>query len=91
MLTGQVVIPDYAGDPERYQEAVWIPPGWEWIDPLKEANANARALETGQTTLQKICAARGEDWRELLEQRAREIAWLKEFTGEEINSDGKKS
>ena len=91
VLTGQVVIPDYAGDPERYQEAVWIPPGWEWIDPLKEANANARALETGQTTLQKICAARGEDWRELLEQRAREIAWLKEFTGEEINSDGKKS
>lgn len=91
VLTGQVVIPDYAEEPERYREAVWIPPGWEWIDPLKEANANARALETGQTTLQKICAARGEDWRELLEQRAREITWLKEITGEETKSDGEKS
>lgn len=90
VLTGQVVIPDYAGDPERYQEAVWIPPGWEWIDPLKEANANAKALETGQTTLQKICAARGEDWRELLEQRAREIAWLNQLQ-KEGDTDGKTS
>ena len=88
-LTGQVVIPDYAEDPERYQEAVWISPGWEWIDPLKEANANSVALETGQTTLQKICAARGEDWRELMEQRTREIAWLKELTKEDDTKSGK--
>lgn len=91
VLTGQVVIPDYAEDPERYQEAVWIPPGWEWIDPLKEANANAKALETGQTTLQKICAARGEDWRELMEQRAREIAWLNKINREETKDNASKN
>ena len=85
VLTGQVDIPDYQDDPEGYQEAVWIPPGWEWIDPLKEANANSVALQTGQTTLQKICAARGEDWRELLEQRAREIDWLKKLTEEDAD------
>lgn len=89
VLTGRVAIPDYQEDPEAYQEAVWIPPGWEWIDPLKEANANAKALETGQTTLQKICAARGEDWRELLEQRARETAWMKELTKEEKENGGR--
>lgn len=85
VLTGRVDIPDYPDDPEGYQEAVWIPPGWEWIDPLKEANANSVALQSGQTTLQKICAARGEDWRELLEQRAREIDWLKKLTEEDAD------
>ena len=52
---------------------------------MKEANANSVALQTGQTTLQKICAARGEDWRELLEQRAREIDWLKKLTEEDAD------
>lgn len=89
VLTGKVTIPDYASDPESCQDAVWIPPGWEWIDPLKEVSANAKALETGQTTLQKICAARGEDWRELMEQRAREIACLNDLKKEEDNN-GKK-
>ena len=87
VLAGRVDIPDYTDDPDGYQEAVWIPPGWEWIDPLKEASANAKALETGQTTLQKICAARGEDWRELMEQRAREIAWQNDLTKEDSNGN----
>lgn len=58
------------------------PPGrwrwrWRWdgfgsIDPVKDATANEIALRSGQTTLEKVAAAGGDDWEDLLEQQARE-------------------
>lgn len=52
---------------------------WEWywdgfpsIDPLKDASANQTLLESGQTTLKKVCAERGEHWEDVMRQRARE-------------------
>lgn len=57
VLSGRLDLPGYDLEPERYREAVWIAPGQEWIDPQKEASANQTALETCQTTLQRICAA----------------------------------
>lgn len=50
----------------------------KWIDPLKEANANKIALETNQTTLAEIAGNTGNDWREIIDQRAREIEYMKE-------------
>jgi lambda family phage portal protein len=61
----------------RYLAHKFIPSGWSWIDPLKEANANKVALETGQTTLARICAAYGADWQDELKQRAEEIQYAK--------------
>ena len=81
VLTRQLELPGYDLDPERYQEAVWIAPGQEWIDPKKEADANKVALDTHQTTLQRICAARGEDWRDVIRQRAKEKALLAQLLG----------
>jgi lambda family phage portal protein len=51
---------------------------WQWdgfqsIDPLKDAKANEVLLASGQTTLMRVCAERGEDWEEVLEQQAREM------------------
>ena len=81
VLTGQLELPGYDLDPERYQEAVWIAPGQEWIDPKKEADANKVALDTHQTTLQRICAARGDDWRDVIRQRAKEKALIAQLLG----------
>lgn len=50
----------------------WIGPGRGHIDPLKEANATKVEYSMGLTTLEKEAAERGEDWEELLEQRAYE-------------------
>ena len=52
---------------------------WQWdgfqsIDPVKDTTANQIALESGQTTLERICAENGDDWEEVLEQQARELA-----------------
>lgn len=80
-LTGQLNIPDYLKNKERYTAHVWIPPGSSWIDPTKEVTANKIALETNQDTLARIAAERGEDWREVIKQRAAEIRYMKELMG----------
>ncbi len=88
VLAGQLKIPNFWQDKRRYLKHVWIPPGWSWIDPQKEVSANAKALETGQTTLAQICAEAGKDWREVLEQRAREIKTAKDL-GIDLTGGGK--
>lgn len=51
VLSGKLNIPDFFSNKERYLRHSWITPGWDWIDPLKEAKANEVALNTGQTNL----------------------------------------
>ncbi|MGG4346452.1 phage portal protein [Paenibacillus lautus] len=82
-LTGQLDLPKYIHDKKEYSTHVWIPPGYNWIDPAKEANANKTALETNQDTLARICAERGEDWRDVLKQRAAELKYQKELMKED--------
>lgn len=57
-----------------YQSWRWA---WHWdqfghVDPSKEATAIQTLLEKNATTLSRIYAERGEDWREALEQLALE-------------------
>ena len=49
------------------------------MDPLKEANAQAKRLETGATTLAIEYARVGLDWEEQLRQRAKEVALMNEL------------
>lgn len=87
VLTGQLNIPNYFRDREKYQCHVWIGSGWDWIDPVKEANANKTALATNQKTLQEICAEKGKDWRDQVRQRARENKMLNSMN---LNDNGGK-
>mgnify|MGYP000089025689 CR=1 FL=1 len=84
LLSGQLPISpqEYAKNPEAYQRHVWVRPGWDWIDPLKEANANRVALDTCQTTLQEICASKGKDWRDIIAQRKVEMEALGNLGGD---------
>lgn len=88
VLSGQIKIPDFWQDKRSYLKHIWIAPGWSWIDPLKEVSANAKALETGQDTLSRICAERGEDWRDVLKQRAAETKLAQEL-GINLTGGGK--
>jgi len=56
-----------------WTRASWIPQGWEWIDPLKDAQASSMAINAGLSTLADETAKQGKDWQEVLEQRAREV------------------
>lgn len=79
VLAGKLNIPDFFSNKERYLKHDWIAPGSDWIDPLKEVKANETALATNQTTLAKICAKSGDDWREVIQQRNREREYEKSF------------
>lgn len=57
---------------------------WRWdgfgsIDPVKDVTANQIALEGGQTTLERVAAEHGDDWEEVLQQQAREMALRKKL------------
>lgn len=49
--------------------ASWISPGWQWVDPEKEAKAAQIELEIGLTCKRDLFAQRGQDWEEALRQQ----------------------
>lgn len=78
VLSGALDIKDFWTNKSYYLQHSWTPPGQKWIDPVKEVNANRLALDSNQTTLADIASASGQDWREQIDQRAREIQYMKE-------------
>lgn len=72
VMAGSLDIPDYFEHREAYQAVEWVTPGWSWIDPAKEVQADIAAIQNGGKTLAQWCAERGYDWREQLEQMALE-------------------
>lgn len=77
VLCGKLDIRDFFKDKEKYLDHAWVRPGWSWIDPLKEVKANQFAIDSGMDTLSNICGSRGLDWKEVLEQRGKEIEYAK--------------
>ena len=59
--------------PSTDESHYWMWDGFEHVDPVKEANAQALRLANGVTTLAEECAREGRDYQTILRQRAREI------------------
>lgn len=78
VLSGELPIKNFWQDKDRYFDHTFIPPGWTWIDPLRDATASEKELANNIATLEEICAEQGKDWRDVAKQRAREIKYLKE-------------
>jgi len=57
----------------------WYWPGFESIDPAKEARADTERLANGTTTLAELLAEYGQDWEAFLRQRARELDLMREL------------
>lgn len=51
----------------------WLCPGWQWIDPTTELDADLLAVDAGMSTLAEVVAKTGRDLEEIAEQRADEI------------------
>lgn len=56
----------------------WYWPGFESIDPQKEAAADTERLANGTTTLAELLAEYGQDWEAFIRQRARELDLMRE-------------
>ena len=57
----------------------WIGAGKPIVDEVKSANANKILLDANLTTMATITAERGEDFEEILEQRAEELKLMAEL------------
>jgi lambda family phage portal protein len=64
---------------EDFLSHAWIPPGWPWVDPEREANGKETELANNTDTLTDICASKGVDVDDHLETRARELKRMKEL------------
>lgn len=57
----------------------WFWDGFLHVDPSKDAKAQSMKLASNTTTLAAEFAAQGKDWRQELDQRAKEIAKMREL------------
>ncbi|MBB1491331.1 phage portal protein [Paracoccus sp. MC1854] len=48
-------------DPAAARPVQWIPPRWDWVDPLKDIQAQVLAMEAGITSRRKVVEATGYD------------------------------
>jgi len=72
ILRGRLSIPrDFAKTFDDWAAVRWISPGWEWIDPLKEAQASRIAVQYGFSSTVDENASRGKDVDATLEEEAR--------------------
>ena len=67
-LKGIISPADFWEKKDRYLSHEWVIKPKRWIDPAKEANANATMLKTGQKTFQQICAENGRDWKKVVDE-----------------------
>ena len=67
-LKGIISGNDFWNNIRDYTAHEWVVKPKRWIDPAKEANANATMLKTGQKTFQQICAEAGRDWKQVIDE-----------------------
>jgi lambda family phage portal protein len=78
VLSGALDLPNYETNRSRLLIADWLPTKWDWVDPLKDANAEIAQIEAGLKSRTQAIAERGFDAeqvdREIAAEHARERA-----------------
>jgi lambda family phage portal protein len=74
VLAGKLDLPGYFEDPYPYQQVDWVTPGWEWVDPLKEAQAAQMDVRNGFISRSMVIRSRGLDPSVVDEQQVQERA-----------------
>ena len=78
-LRGELTAPGFQSNKWEYTRTAWIPPGWRWVDPEKEAKADKISIQMGLKTRADSCSEQGQDWEEKAEQAAKEKAKYEEL------------
>lgn len=55
------LLPGYAEDPALFHRVEWLPPKPDWVDPLKDVQADARAVAAGFKSRTQVIASLGYD------------------------------
>jgi len=75
VLAGEITVPDYYSNREKYQAVRFKPRGWSWIDPTKEIQAYRLAVRAGFMTVSDVIAdtAGGADAEDVFKARRQEL------------------
>lgn len=74
VLAGALALPGFTRTPQRYRPVNWIPPRWDWVDPLKDIQAQVLAMEAGIVSRRKVVEATGYDVEEIDRENATDAA-----------------
>jgi len=61
VLSGALVLPDYELRRADHLDCSWLPPRWDWVDPLKDIRAEINAIKAGLKSRTQAIAERGYD------------------------------
>ena len=81
-MQGVAPIAAYVNNPWHYQQVQWRAPGFDFIDPSREAKAMVELYDKKMMTLEQYYGERGEDWRPATEQWLEEKAFIQEKSKE---------
>jgi len=65
VLAGALDLPGFVSTPARWRAVQWIPPRWDWVDPLKDIQAQVLAIDAGLLSRRKAVEATGYDIEEI--------------------------
>lgn len=89
VLDGQLLAPGYSRDPEAWHETMWLPDGWQWIDPQKESAADTTAFAQDFDTHQSIVGRRtGELSEDVMRENARTRAQRRKMVIQAYAAEG---
>jgi lambda family phage portal protein len=71
VMAGAVRLPGYATNPRAYHRVKWITPKWDWVDPLKDVQAEKLMVDSGFKARDTVIEERGDDPEEVDESIAR--------------------
>ncbi len=87
VFAGHISAEDYAANQREYLNVVWRFPKWEWVDPLKDVQADIKEVEAGLASRSEKIAERGRSAEEVDEEIRRDQEREKKL-GIEIGSSG---
>lgn len=61
VLAGAVRLPGFAANPKPLMKVRWITPKWDWVDPLKDMQAEKLAVDAGFKSRSSVIESLGED------------------------------
>ena len=84
---GALRLPGYDRRRAEYLACNWLPTKWDWVDPLKDANAEIAQIEAGLKSRTQAIAERGYD-AEQVDARNRPRPRAREAAGPRLPSPG---
>ncbi len=79
VLAGALPMPNFARNPDLYTPVKWITPKWQWVDPLKDRQAERIAQEQGWKAPSDIIEAEGNDVDETFRRIAADQKRIKDL------------